>query len=1042
MSSQQGTVQAADVVAKAFQTRETERGQLPWIPHVSKTLNLKVIRGTKQYTGTGWAEMSDLDFVQMMGRAGRPQFDSEGVAVIMTEQDQKQHYLDLASGRTVIESSLAAELVEHVNAELVLRGTSSKQDIERWIEGTFLHVRLLKNPKHYNLDETSTVTKSSTEVMQLIVENALQQLNHHDLVQNTGQDHDALVATDFGDILAKYFLSFKTMLLLLEVPEHATLKDLLETLADADEFKDIRMRQGEKALFTTLSKHEEIRFAPAKVNGVREKIVLLLQAVLAGLSLQECLGSKIAGYSPTLDAFGIFRHAPRYGRALQNAFMLLRSINGRSWDGTPTALRQLDGVGEKTFKILAGAGLLTISEVAKEDPRRIEMLLNRNPPYGDKLVNNAKAFPHFHLNVEQVSEDVKDDGVLINIQVTAGLTDMGVKLKTARKESGVALSILKKISADKTFKVVCKLSKPSQRIVVTAACDEISGSAVRSELRHTIGADKFPKVSVSPKTIEDAKREQALHELEDCIEFFDDDDDIGVDEATHDASLGKALPQGVRSDTGSAAQNPIRGVEDDTAAADKEPERLPNGNYKEGMEKPPQKRKSAKKKTATDSIPGESAALTVLQRLQHNDGRPASRGQAPMQRRTGSSKGLVLPTIAPRCDNEVTQTSSIPRSPKPKPLVDNQRLMGSEEDEELPRLPSTKRKYDVDWTASRDIEADEDVLRPLRPQPVVKRAKINPRSFIDDEAGEDNRPEHVRTKRAGERAGSRRKALSTDASDSDEDPGSLKDFVVGDDVDPFLTLGDEGSDIMATDASAGNVSHGDLIDRDMDDLANLFTDTDDDVEVLEDKETFHHDRNSENVMLSTAKHFEGKSAEAGDGDESLALRDCGTEGPPLFFSDVDAVDPSSRLWSDASIRETGDCSADWLQLNELEADINMAGSTLHETSDTLTYPGRPLPIQECSTAPMAQQAGTDLCNVPSAAGLDDDWQDDLTQLFPELADERQTTRIDDEKLEMLPERPFQQEAQKTPTQHADPPKLASKMLLKRLQARLGSSSTQ
>lgn len=32
------------------------------------------------------------DVLQMMGRAGRPQFDTEGVAVIMVEQEKKNFY--------------------------------------------------------------------------------------------------------------------------------------------------------------------------------------------------------------------------------------------------------------------------------------------------------------------------------------------------------------------------------------------------------------------------------------------------------------------------------------------------------------------------------------------------------------------------------------------------------------------------------------------------------------------------------------------------------------------------------------------------------------------------------------------------------------------------------------------------------------------------------------------------------------------------------------------------------------------------------------
>ncbi|CAD6889081.1 unnamed protein product [Tilletia caries] len=257
VSTRKGTVQAADAVAKQLAGLEQAREPLPWskpeaplrfqdpkleelatsgiaFHHAGMVLDDRraveqaflsgsikvlcatttlatgvnlpaycvIIRGTKQYAGGGWAEISDLDFVQMIGRAGRPQFDAEGVAVVMTQNDQKQHYTELASGNTVIESSLAAELVEHINAELVLRGTSSKQAIEQWIEGTFLHVRLLKNPAWYNLDETAA-SKTSKEVMQSIVEDALNQLDQHDLATASGESADELAATDFGGEVQK-----------------------------------------------------------------------------------------------------------------------------------------------------------------------------------------------------------------------------------------------------------------------------------------------------------------------------------------------------------------------------------------------------------------------------------------------------------------------------------------------------------------------------------------------------------------------------------------------------------------------------------------------------------------------------------------------------------------------------------------------------------------------------------------------------------------------------------------------------------------------
>lgn len=47
-------------------------------------------QGTKMFAGGpgGMVDYPDLDIIQMIGRAGRPQFDSEGLAIIMTVSRQ------------------------------------------------------------------------------------------------------------------------------------------------------------------------------------------------------------------------------------------------------------------------------------------------------------------------------------------------------------------------------------------------------------------------------------------------------------------------------------------------------------------------------------------------------------------------------------------------------------------------------------------------------------------------------------------------------------------------------------------------------------------------------------------------------------------------------------------------------------------------------------------------------------------------------------------------------------------------------------------
>lgn len=49
-------------------------------------------------------EYSDLDVMQMMGRAGRPQFDDSAVAVIMTKMQKYDKYDKMMSGQEILES--------------------------------------------------------------------------------------------------------------------------------------------------------------------------------------------------------------------------------------------------------------------------------------------------------------------------------------------------------------------------------------------------------------------------------------------------------------------------------------------------------------------------------------------------------------------------------------------------------------------------------------------------------------------------------------------------------------------------------------------------------------------------------------------------------------------------------------------------------------------------------------------------------------------------------------------------------------------------
>ncbi|XP_009638929.1 probable ATP-dependent DNA helicase HFM1, partial [Egretta garzetta] len=130
---------------------------------VNLPAHLVVIKSTMHYAGGVFQEYSETDILQMIGRAGRPQFDTTATAVIMTRWSTREKYIQMLNGADIIESSLHRHLVEHLNAEIVLHTVTDVTVALEWIRSTFLYIRALKNPTHYGfssgLDKTGIEAK-------------------------------------------------------------------------------------------------------------------------------------------------------------------------------------------------------------------------------------------------------------------------------------------------------------------------------------------------------------------------------------------------------------------------------------------------------------------------------------------------------------------------------------------------------------------------------------------------------------------------------------------------------------------------------------------------------------------------------------------------------------------------------------------------------------------------------------------------------------------------------------------------------------------
>ncbi|GAA5951948.1 hypothetical protein JCM21900_000099 [Sporobolomyces salmonicolor] len=482
---------------------------------VNLPARMVIIRGTKGFNDGRSAEYTEMDIVQMLGRAGRPQFDTVGVACIMTEKEWQHRYETLSK----LESCLHKNLTEHVNSEITLRTITNVASALHWLRSTFLFIRIAKNAPYYGI--ASGASSSPEARLEEICVEAIKELVGHGIVNEEGE---SLSPNEYGDIMSKYYVSHRTFVSLKTMQPKATMRTILRALVNATELNSFRFRQGEKSVFGKYNKN--LRFPTEKVATTADRVMIIIQLVLEGISGQEL---KTDNINPLLDAPPIWTLALRVVKcmadlavvredgALRTILKLLRSLNGRCWDGTSFILRQLHGIGEKSYKALVDAGIKSFADVYEAEADRLEVILNRKPPYGHKLIKQARAFPQFEVDLQIEGEGIEGDGVRANVSIEVRLQPTKpppvVKKGPIRLFASVLLytsdghfiefrrcRLDQLLTSSKQFSLSVLLVKPSQRVFASVSCDMLAGSEVRAVVKSTTKASHFPIPSLGPET--------------------------------------------------------------------------------------------------------------------------------------------------------------------------------------------------------------------------------------------------------------------------------------------------------------------------------------------------------------------------------------------------------------------------------------------------------------------------------------------------------------------------------------------------------------
>lgn len=268
-----------------------------------------IIKGTSVYSpekGT-WVDLSPQDILQMLGRAGRPRYDTHGDGIIITSQDQIKYYLAILNQQLPIESQMYSKLTDSINAEIVAGSIRSLKDCISWMGYTYLYVRMLHSRDIYYVGPSYDNDPELIERRKDLGYSALLILAKNGLIKYNFSK-DLILPTSLGRIASYYYISYRNMRNFEDqIKPHFSEIELFRLFASSEEFKYVPVRREEKAELQKL-----VEKAPIPINEDVEdpssKINVLLQAYISGLNLD--------GFALMADMIFISQSAGRLFRAL------------------------------------------------------------------------------------------------------------------------------------------------------------------------------------------------------------------------------------------------------------------------------------------------------------------------------------------------------------------------------------------------------------------------------------------------------------------------------------------------------------------------------------------------------------------------------------------------------------------------------------------------------------------------------------------------------------------------------------------------------
>jgi replicative superfamily II helicase len=395
-----------------------------------------VIRDTKLHDPLeGEVDMSPLDVLQMLGRAGRPGYDDAGYAYVITDGAEAGKYRRLLRDGKEIESRLAGELDAHLNAEVALGTIRDLDDVMDWLETTFYYVRARSAPEEYR--SPARLRERVREILQGLVDDGFVETD----------EELGLEPTALGRLASKFYMRLDTARAFAVLARRDGIDEdgVLRTVAEAGEFDSVSARRDEREAVRAVL-DGGTQDPGTDLDPGNRKVLAILRASMDGTTPSELQS----------DAWVIRQNALRLLAALRafcaefagpGAANLVRRVSARVEHGVSAGavgLTAIDGVGAGRAQKLAKEGLTTPEDVGEAG---VEGLVAAGLSEGvaERVLENARSLPRVEVDWGEFPGTIgrgENEMCEVGVRSTGGGARAGVRVTVNDVEMTVSTTYL------------------------------------------------------------------------------------------------------------------------------------------------------------------------------------------------------------------------------------------------------------------------------------------------------------------------------------------------------------------------------------------------------------------------------------------------------------------------------------------------------------------------------------------------------------------------------------------------------------------------